>query len=397
MFPGVKNGSRHGFRRKAALLLSAITFAASLAIPAQAVPTYQDTQREQQQWQERIGENNERVGVLNEERTALQQEYDELQAKVDELQTVVDEYDRQIEELELQIEIANQELDDKYTVYCSRVREIEEKGKTSYWSIIFQATSLKDLLGRIDYVEEIMRYDENALTEIESQISVLDIKAERLNSIRADRNYTERQLRMAQNKLVDKIDQRIEEINSLVGQNLEYQEELNRLRQESLAILNREQGKDYSGTQDAATIYQKHVVESGELRKTPLGAQIVAFTLQFNGGEYVWGGASPSEGFDCSGMMYYVYKQFGYTINRTARPQYAYDGREVSFYELQAGDMVFFHAPGETTVAHVGMYIGDGLFIHAASRKSGIKVSDLYSNYYTANWKGARRVIPDGM
>lgn len=173
------------------------------------MPAYADPVQDAQQWQDLIDANNQRVNELNNEKSDLQKEYDDLQVRVDELQAAVDEFDAQIEELELQLEIANQELDDKYSVYCSRVREIEEKGKTSYWSIIFKASSLKDLLGRIDYVEEIMSYDESALTEIEGEISKLDKQAEKLNSIRADRNYTERQLRMTQNKLLDKINAQI--------------------------------------------------------------------------------------------------------------------------------------------------------------------------------------------
>ena len=270
--------------QKALAMLLVLLFSASTAMPA-----YADPVQDAQQWQDLIDANNQRVNELNSEKSDLQKEYDDLQVRVDELQDAVDEFDAQIEGLELQLEIANQELDDKYTVYCSRVREIEEKGKTSYWSIIFKASSLKDLLGRIDYIEEIMSYDESALTEIEGEISKLDKQAEKLNSLRADRNYTERQLRMTQNKLLDKINARIAEISSLVSQNLQYQEELNKLRQESVLLQTRAEGKDYSGTQDSASIYQKHVVESGELQKTPLGAQIVAYTLQFNGGEYVWG------------------------------------------------------------------------------------------------------------
>lgn len=198
--------------QKALAMLLVLLFSASTAMPA-----YADPVQDAQQWQDLIDANNQRVNELNSEKSDLQKEYDDLQVRVDELQAAVDEFDAQIEGLELQLEIANQELDDKYTVYCSRVREIEEKGKTSYWSIIFKASSLKDLLGRIDYIEEIMSYDESALTEIEGEISKLDKQAEKLNSLRADRNYTERQLRMTQNKLLDKINARIAEISSLVS------------------------------------------------------------------------------------------------------------------------------------------------------------------------------------
>ena len=96
------------------------------------MPAYADPVQDAQQWQDLIDANNQRVNELNNEKSDLQKEYDDLQVRVDELQAAVDEFDAQIEELELQLEIANQELDDKYSVYCSRVREIEEKGKTSY-------------------------------------------------------------------------------------------------------------------------------------------------------------------------------------------------------------------------------------------------------------------------
>lgn len=386
-------GSR---KRRAAALALSLLLTLTLLPSASAAPTYQETIEKKMEWQDRIDKNREQSDTLKNEAAALQEQVDALQDQVEELQAAVEAYDVQIEELELQLEIANQELDDRYMVYCARVREIEERGKTSYWSILFSASSLQDLLGRLDYVEEIMRYDENALYKLEAEIAQLDSQAERLNAIRADRNYSETQLRVTQNKLLDRIALRLEEIAALEAENEGYLEEINRLTTLSLTLLARNEGKDYAGSQDPAEIYQRCVVESGEARKTPLGAEIVAYTLQFNGGEYVWGGASPSEGFDCSGMMYYVYMQFGYDISRTARPQYAYDGRSVSFNELQAGDMVFFHKPGETEVAHVGMYIGEGLFIHAASRKSGIKVSDLHSAYFSANYKGAKRVIEPG-
>ena len=212
-----KSYYRRSAVQKALAMLLVLLFSASTAMPA-----YADPVQDAQQWQDLIDANDQRVNELNSEKSDLQKEYDDLQVRVDELQAAVDEFDVQIEGLELQLEIANQELDDKYTVYCSRVREIEEKGKTSYWSIIFKASSLKDLLGRIDYIEEIMSYDESALTEIEGEISKLDKQAEKLNSFRADRNYTERQLRMTQNKLLDKINARIAEISSLVSQNLQY-------------------------------------------------------------------------------------------------------------------------------------------------------------------------------
>ena len=125
-----------------------------------------------------------------------------------------------------------------------------------------------------------------------------------------------------------------------------------------------------------------------------LGQQIADYTMQFEGYRYVYGGSSPSSGFDCSGLMYYVYAQFGYSIQRRASLQYAYNGVHVSKSELQPGDMIFFAGDGPAYgVTHVGMYIGDGKFIHASTSSTGVIVSDLNSSYYTRVYYGAKRVV----
>ncbi len=125
-----------------------------------------------------------------------------------------------------------------------------------------------------------------------------------------------------------------------------------------------------------------------------LGKQIADYTMQFEGYRYVYGGSSPSSGFDCSGLMYYVYGQFGYSIQRRASLQYAYNGVHVSKSELQPGDMIFFAGDGAAYgVTHVGMYIGDGKFIHASTSNTGVIVSDLNSTYYTRVYYGAKRVV----
>ena len=123
-----------------------------------------------------------------------------------------------------------------------------------------------------------------------------------------------------------------------------------------------------------------------------LGRQIADYTLQFNGGRYVYGGSSPSVGFDCSGLMYYVYGQFGYSIQRTAGRQYYYNGVYVSKGELQPGDLVFFSSNGYE-ITHVGMYIGDSKFIHASTTATGIKIDSLDSSYYQRVYYGAKRII----
>ena len=123
-----------------------------------------------------------------------------------------------------------------------------------------------------------------------------------------------------------------------------------------------------------------------------LGQQIANLALQYLGYSYVYGAESPSDGFDCSGLVYYVYGQFGYSMERRASMQYAYNGYSVSRDELQQGDLVFFSSDG-SGVTHVGIYIGDGQFIHASTSTTGVIISSLDSSYYTRVWWGAKRIV----
>ena len=117
------------------------------------------------------------------------------------------------------------------------------------------------------------------------------------------------------------------------------------------------------------------------------GAQVVSIAMQYLGIKYVWGAASPSVGFDCSGLTMYVFNQVGVSLPHYAAAQYGM-GTPVSKDELQPGDLVFFRGLG-----HMGMYIGGGNMIHAPRTGDVVKISSLSESYYVANWVGARRVL----
>lgn len=118
-------------------------------------------------------------------------------------------------------------------------------------------------------------------------------------------------------------------------------------------------------------------------------SDIVSVAKQYLGVPYVWGGTSPS-GFDCSGFVQYVFRKCGYSVTRTADTQY-YDGTPVSYSNLQAGDLVFFTGTYATAgISHIGIYIGGGQFIHAAS--GGVKISSLSESYYSSRYYSACRV-----
>jgi len=123
------------------------------------------------------------------------------------------------------------------------------------------------------------------------------------------------------------------------------------------------------------------------------GQRIADYAVGYIGTRYTWGGSSPSTGFDCSGFVTYVKKQFDISVSRTASGQFNNDGRQIQKSELQPGDLVFFSNNGGRSVTHVGIYIGNGRFVHASNSRVGVVISRLDSNYYTRVWYGAKRLI----
>ncbi|WP_458407581.1 C40 family peptidase [Anaerotignum sp.] len=123
------------------------------------------------------------------------------------------------------------------------------------------------------------------------------------------------------------------------------------------------------------------------------GAAVVAYGKQFIGTPYVWGGTNLKTGVDCSGFVYSVYKNFGITLNRNSAAM-ASNGVEVSKSNLQAGDLVFFNSGGNSSISHVGIYCGDGTYVHSTDGKAyGVTVTSLSSSYSANTYVTARRVL----
>ncbi|PHV72052.1 hypothetical protein CS063_00815 [Sporanaerobium hydrogeniformans] len=119
------------------------------------------------------------------------------------------------------------------------------------------------------------------------------------------------------------------------------------------------------------------------------GAEVVAYAKQFVGNPYVYGGNSLTNGVDCSGFTQQVMKHFGISISRSSSAQYANNGYAVGKNELQKGDLLFFGYKGR--VSHVGIYIGGGQMVHACDERTGIIISDAFSN--SKPFIGAKRVL----
>ena len=120
------------------------------------------------------------------------------------------------------------------------------------------------------------------------------------------------------------------------------------------------------------------------------GAKVVETAKSYIGSKYVYGATGPNS-FDCSGFTYYIYKQYGVSLSRTAAAQYK-NGTAVSRSDLQLGDLIMF-GPSASGINHVGIYIGGGKIVHAANASRGVTTDTINSGYYNKNYVGARRVL----
>lgn len=126
-------------------------------------------------------------------------------------------------------------------------------------------------------------------------------------------------------------------------------------------------------------------------KKGQLGGSMANQALSYRGMPYIRGASSPSRGFDCSGLIYYLLRSRGYNPPRTAAGLAKY-GKSVARKDLKPGDLVLFANTYKRGVSHIGIYIGNNNFVHAANRRSGVKTDSLSSAYYSKKYYGARRV-----
>jgi cell wall-associated NlpC family hydrolase len=124
--------------------------------------------------------------------------------------------------------------------------------------------------------------------------------------------------------------------------------------------------------------------------RTGSSPKLISRALSYRGARYRFGASGNNGVFDCSSFVQHLLRGEGVSLPRTAREQFG-TGKKITRAELQPGDVVFFAGTYRAGISHVGMYVGNGLFVHAASSKRGVVVDPLDLPYYNSKYAGARR------
>ncbi|MGN8249131.1 C40 family peptidase [Pseudomonas sp. Marseille-Q3773] len=130
---------------------------------------------------------------------------------------------------------------------------------------------------------------------------------------------------------------------------------------------------------------------------SPIADDVLMRAIGLVGTPYRWGGNTPDSGFDCSGLIKYVYRDAaGISLPRSTREMIVMRAPTVDAGSLQSGDLVFFATGGGSQVSHAGIYVGEGRFVHAPSTGGTVRLDYLSNSYWAKAYLQAKRVIPSG-
>jgi peptidoglycan DL-endopeptidase CwlO len=268
----------------------------------------------------------------------------------------------------------------------TRLVEIYVAGQgDSTLEVFLGATSVDDLLSRIDSADRVAREDASVLRQVTAFRKEVRERQARLRETKRRVSQLVAERAAARASVEAQLSQRRQLLASVREEvsRLEEQERARQaqLRQQLEARLAAQREQEAAA---ALPVAPASVPSTSSPVPAPSRGNVVSIAMQYLGVPYVWGGASPS-GFDCSGFTMYVYAQIGVSLPHYTGAQYAM-GVAVPRDQLQPGDLVFFDGLG-----HEGMYIGNNQFIHAPHTGDVVKISSI-TGWYASTYVGARRV-----
>jgi peptidoglycan DL-endopeptidase CwlO len=287
---------------------------------------------------------------------------DQIDALDDEFEIIVEDYnashmrleaiDSDLVEIRMELSRRQSELEAKQELVAQRLVWMYKVGDSGIIDALLSAGSFTDAEKQFDFFKLLTQED----SAVQDEFSALTADVAGLESAVAKQREDEAA-----------VEQKVDESRLLIEEKLtERQAFLDNLDSRILTILEQQAALDAA---EAGRLGE--AVNLATLQGTPAQIGVIRDALQFLGVPYVWGGATPS-GFDCSGLVLYVYRNYGVAFPHFAAYQ-ANMGRAVSVSELQPADLVFFGSP----IHHVGIYAGNGLFIQAPHTGDVVKVTRL--------------------
>jgi cell wall-associated NlpC family hydrolase len=260
-------------------------------------------------------------------------------------------------------------------------------------AILLGSSSLDDFLSRVETVNSVASQDGQVMQEVGTFKREVTRRAAQLKAAHTRQEGIVAERAAAKRRVEDGLGERQRLLSSIKGEIVQLQAE-ERARQERLRIEAQRRLQAQLVAQRLAVREAEENDVVGAAAITPEGISVappsryggvVGIAMQYLGVPYVWGGGSPG-GFDCSGLVAYVFAQVGVSLPHHAASIYNY-GVPVSRDQLEPGDLVFFNGLG-----HMGIYIGGGQFVHAPHSGDVVKISSLSDSWYAATWVGAKRL-----
>jgi cell wall-associated NlpC family hydrolase/Skp family chaperone for outer membrane proteins len=411
----------------AAILASVLLFGTSVPVMADPLTTEQSqqldtTQAEYEAIEAKIHDLHEKLDVILDDITDIMVKIDDTKAQIAGVQAKVTAKEAEIAAIQAELDIKTQE-------YGDRLRAMYMQGNTGLIDAILGSESLADLIARADAIIKIAKIDKQMLDEINALKADLEVQKEALQaevatlndlnlqneadlaSVKVKQDETNvvlAEMETEEKKLRGSLEQQeaglIGDYASVVNSSSSSDSDLNaaitalravrsqviteKVDDQIVALI--EKAKSVLREREAARQAAAASAASSSASRGNVSASssaIVNYAYNFLGIRYVWGGNTPSTGFDCSGFTKYVYAHFGVNLPRVSREQ-AKVGTYKSVAERQPGDLLYFGSGGRVT--HVGIYIGNNQMIHAPRPGKSVEITTL--RYYN-NYMGARRII----
>lgn len=372
------------------VLLAALVIALNISTVAFASPNNSD-----------IDINNVLTEITNIESNVQKLNIDiyEIEDSINEVKSEISLLEKEIEESEIKIKEKEDEIKEQSKIIKETAKSAymnNSDGVKEYLQLLLDSGSISEFAQRFFMIKEIVSQNKARLNEFNSDKDLLEQYKSELDSKRNELDNNVQELEDKESYLNDKKKAQEEKLAEYTKIKEQYYEELEAKESEMraqyaerVAETNNEEStsSEVVGTQSATILPESSVesiVESNEASSgivetsdSSIGTNIVNIAYKYLGVPYVWGGTSPS-GFDCSGFVQYVYKEAGINLSRTTYSQIT-EGYAVS--SLEPGDLVFFGS--YSNPYHVGIYIGNGQYVHSPRTGDVVKVASLsYRNDY---------------